>query len=360
VSADGGAASTPVPVDVVVNNYNYARYLGEAVASVGAQDHPDLRLIVVDDGSTDDSREVIERLSSEIDEVVLKENGGQASAVNAGLARCRSDAVVIFLDADDVLEPGGVARAAAAFAADPGLTKVQARMEVIDGAGERSGVLKPPAHLPMPSGDLAHAELSYPFDLTWLPTTANAFRVSALRALGPLPEDRFRVCADYYLVHLSPLLGRVASLSEVGSLYRVHGSNNYELSETEVDVDHLRATIAFCAATSEEILRVAGERGLPRPARILSVADLANRMISLRLDPAGHPVPGDTRLSLLRDAVGAVRRRDNVGAAMRAMFLGWFAAMALAPRPLARGLAARFLFPERRGGANRLLARLHR
>lgn len=345
-------------VDVVVNNYNYARYLGAAIDSVRAQDYPLLRLIVVDDGSSDESRELIEARRDELDEVVLKPNGGQASAINAGLERCQGD-VVVFLDADDLLLPRAVSRLAAEFTADPGLAKVQARMEVIDGEGHRSGVLKPPPHLPLPSGELRQAELAYPFDLTWLPTSANAFRLATLRQLGPLPEERFRVCADYYLVHLTPLLGRVASLSEVCSLYRVHGANNYELDLKELDLAHVRATIGFAKSTREEILRVAAENGIAHPSEILSIADLSNRMISLRLEPGAHPLP-DGRLGLLRDSVIACRRRDNVSAAMKAMFVAWFAAMAAAPRALARPLAERFLFPERRGALNRVLGRLHR
>jgi glycosyltransferase involved in cell wall biosynthesis len=348
-----------IAVDIVIDNYNYGRYLEAAIDSALAQIHPQVRVIVVDDGSTDDSRAVIESVRDRLDDVVLQENGGQAAAINAGLERCRGE-VVIFLDADDLLLPDAAARHAALFAADPELTKVQARMEVIDAAGSRSGVLKPPAHLPMPSGDLRRAELAYPFDLTWLPTSANAFRVEALRGLGPIPVDRFRVCADYYLVHLSALVGRVTSLDEVLSLYRVHGANNYELDSADLDLDHLRATIAFCRATSEELLRVAAERGRGGPAEILSIADLANRMISLRLEPDRHPVAGDTRASLFRAALIALRRRAEVSFAMKALFAAWFAAMAVLPRGAARPLAERFLFPERRTGLNRLLRGMHR
>ena len=346
-------------VDIVINNYNYGRYLAEAVRSAAAQTHPEVRVIVVDDGSTDDSAAVIDGLAAVIDEVVRKENGGQASAVNAGLARCQGD-IVIFLDADDVMLPEAAARVAAEFATDPELTKVQAPMAVIDADGRRTGALKPPDHLPLPSGEMRAAELAYPFDLTWLPTTANAFRVAALRSLGPMPEDRFRVCADYYLVHLSALIGRVSSLAEVGSLYRIHGANNYELASAELDLPHLRATIEFCRATSVELLRVADERGFPRPKEILSIADLSNRMISLRLEPELHPSAGDTRLGLVSAAMRALRRRRGVGMAMKAMFAAWFVAMAVLPRSLAVAAATAFLFPERRARLTRLLGRLHK
>ncbi len=348
-----------IAVDIVIDNYNYGRYLGAAIESALAQTHSQVRLIVVDDGSTDDSRAVIASYEERLDEVVLQENAGQAAAINAGLARCRGDIVVI-LDSDDVLLPEAAARFAAVFAADPTLTKAQARMEVIDAAGTRSGVLKPPAHLPLPQGDLGRAELDYPFDLTWLPTTANAFRVEALRGLGPIPEDRFRVCADYYLVHLSALIGPVISLEEVCSLYRVHGANSYELDAADLDVEHLRKTIEYCRATREELLRVAREREMRPPAEILSIADLANRMISLRLEPELHPIATDTRLGLFRRSLISLRRRANVSVAMKAMFAVWFAAMTALPRAAARPVAERFLFPERRTGLNRLLRGMHR
>jgi CTP:molybdopterin cytidylyltransferase MocA len=353
----GGGEGSALAVDIVVNNYNYGRFLPEAIDSALAQTHPRVSVIVVDDGSSDDSRERLRAYEGRVT-LVLKENGGQASAVNAGLERCQGD-VVIFLDADDTLAPGAASQAAAAFAADPGVVKVQARMEVIDKAGNPTGELKPPAHLPLPNGDVAAEELAAPFDLTWLPTTANAFRTKALRKLAPVPAGKLKVGADYYLVHLTPLLGRVVSLEEVGSYYRVHGANHYEPQATDLNLNQLRITIELCRATAESLLETAARLGIPHPNRILSVADLGNRMISLRLAPASHPIPGDTRAGLFADAVRALRRR-SAGITMKALFLAWFAAMALSPRALARKLAERWLFPARRGGLNRLLKRLHR
>ncbi len=355
MDADDGTA---LAVDIVVNNHNYGRFLPEAIESALAQTHPRVNLIVVDDGSTDDSRERLRRYEDRAT-LVLKENGGQSSALNAGLERCHGD-VVIFLDADDVLAPGAAAQAAAAFAADPGVVKVQARMAVIDETGSPTGELKPPEHLPLPEGDVSQAELAGPFDLAWLPTSANAFRIRALAPIRPIPGEHLRVGADYFLVHVTALLGRVVSLDSVGSYYRVHGSNSYEPQRADLDLSQMRMTIELCQATSEQLLRTASRLGIPHPARILSIADLGNRMISLRLEPAQHPIPSDTRAGLLADAVRAARRRRGVGVAMKALFLLWFAAMALAPRPLARRMAERFLFPARRGGLNRVLRRLHR
>jgi glycosyl transferase family 2 len=346
-------------VDIVINNYNYGAFLEDAIESACGQTHERVNVLAVDDGSTDDSRQVLARYGDRIG-LILQENGGQASALNAGMERCEGD-IVIFLDADDVLKPEAAARVADAFAADDGVSKVQFRTETIDAEGRPTGEIKPAAHLSMPSGDLREAELAYPYDLVWMATSANAFRADAVRRILPIPEREYPVTgADWYLVHLTALLGRVVSLDAVGAGYRVHSANSYELEADTIDPVHLRQAIGFADSTSRELLRLAAELDLARPQRVLSIADLANRMASLRLDPARHPLAGDSRLGLLADAVRATRRRDGVSPVMKAAFVVWFAAMTALPRGLARRLAELFMFPERRRSLNGLLGRLQR
>jgi glycosyltransferase involved in cell wall biosynthesis len=351
-------AAAELSVDIVIDNYNYAQFLGAAIESALAQTHEKVRVIVVDDGSTDSSKDVLREYEGRV-EAVLKENGGHASAFNAGADRCQGD-VVIFLDADDLLDPEAAARATAAFAADESVVKVQSRMEVVDAEGHSTGLVKPPPHIPMPNGDVRREELSQPFDLPWVPTSANSFRLEAMRRLMPIPEREYRMCAERYLVHLIALLGPVVSLDEVGAYYRVHGDNAYESLNPQLNLDRLRLTIRVEQSTAAGLLRVAGEIDLDHPAEILSVADLANRMISLRLAPGEHPVAADSRGSLLVAAWKATARRTNASPTMKAMFVAWFAAMAAAPRSLAQRLATAFLFPERRPGLNRLLGKFQR
>jgi glycosyltransferase involved in cell wall biosynthesis len=354
-----GAERAGPAVDIVINNYNYARFLAAAIESACAQTHDRVRTIVVDDGSTDESRQLLRSYEDRVT-VVLKENGGQASALNAGMERCEGD-VVLFLDADDTLRPEAASRVAAAFAADDSVAKVQFRMETIDAQGRPTGELKPPPHLPMPRGDQRQAELAFPFDLAWLPTSANAFRTDALRRILPIPERAYPVCgADWYLIHLMTLLGTVDSLEEVSGSYRVHGANSYAPAAPSLDLAHIRETIGYARATAGELLRLAEELGLPHPDRILSLADLGNRIVSLRLEPQLHPIPSDRVTGLLLDAARAARRRSNVSAAMKLSFLVWFAAVALVPKALVRRLARLFFFPQSRASLNDLLGRLQR
>jgi hypothetical protein len=346
-------------VDIIVNNFNYAPFLEAAIDSALAQDHSPVRVIVVDDGSTDDSRALIASYGDRITPV-FKDNGGQASALNAGFARSTGD-VVIFLDADDVLLPHAARLVVDAFTAKPETVKLQYRMEVIDAEGRSSGVVKPPQHLPMPSGDVRAHELAFPFDLTWLPTSGNAFAARALQRLLPIPEHEFASSADWYLQHVTPLLGSVASLPEIGAQFRAHGANDYEPSSPVVDLDHVRKSVVYAAATRKQLQDVAARLGLAVPrGGIISVSDVANRMVSLRLDAERHPLADDTVTHLLLCGARAAGRRFDVSPVMRLMFLAWFAAMAVLPRRVASTLAVRFLFVERRPRLNRVLGALHR
>jgi glycosyltransferase involved in cell wall biosynthesis len=347
-------------VSIVIDNYNYDRFVHAAIDSALSQSYQPVEVIVVDDGSTDQSRELIDRYGDQIT-TVLKGNGGQASALNAGFAHSHGD-LVIFLDADDVLLPQAAQRVADALSAQPETAKIQYRMEVISADGTRTGVIKPPAHIPLPAGDLKKQEMLFPFDLTWLPTSGNAFSTLALRDIFPIPEDAYgKVGADWYMAHLTPLFGPVISLGEVCAYYRVHPSNHYELFEPLLNLAHIRQTIIYSDITRSHLLKYADRLGLPdRPSEILSVSYVANRITSQKLEPDRHPVAGDTPGKLFGLALVAISRRSDVAWLMKIMLGLWFACMVIAPKSLAHWLAEVFFFPERRTQINYWLGALHR
>ncbi|HTX48655.1 MAG TPA: glycosyltransferase family A protein [Caulobacteraceae bacterium] len=359
-TATAVAPSKPLKIDVVVGSYNYGRYLRAAVDSALSQSYPHVRVIAVDDGSTDDSAEILRSYGDAI-VAVLKENGGQASAMNAGFAMVEGD-VVIFLDADDMLDARIAEHVAEAVLAHPDAAKIQWRLAMTHADGTASGQVKPPAHLPLPQGDMRRAELTFPFDITWIATSGNAFPVGMLRQIMPIPEQGYEIGADYYLQHLPPLLGPVVSLNLIGGYRRIHDANAYEQAwDAGLDLSHIHLTIAKAQVTDGELEKLAVRLGIhERPAARLSVSDLANRLISLRFDPARHTCPGDTRAALAVAGFQAARRRFDVHPTMRAVFCAWFLATATAPRPAALKLARWFIFPEQRPTVNRFLKPLHR
>jgi hypothetical protein len=289
---------------------------------------------------------------------VLKENEGQASAFNAGLVEAHGD-VVIFLDADDLLDPHTAERVAELFRGRPDLAKVHYRLAVVDEAGARTGEIKPSPHIPLPSGDLRTAMTRFPFDLARPGTSGNAFSARVLREIAPVPTGQ-RTAADWYVVYVAALYGPVGAIDESLGCYRVHGANQHALEEASLDLAHVRATIERTRRAKGYLQEAAGRLGLPWDTRDASMCEVADRAISKKLDPTRHPISGDTLPGLLTLGVRAAERRFDVGLAMKAAFVAWLGCLALAPRPLARRLAEAFVFPERRRSINRWLTKTHR
>jgi hypothetical protein len=205
---------------IIVSSYNYGRFVGQAVESALAQSYRPTEVIVVDDGSTDDSREVIARCAGRA-QVIFKENGGQASAFNVGFAVSRGD-VVVFLDSDDFLLPAALARAVPLF--DGQVAKVHWPLWEVGADGARSCEVMPREVLS--EGDLLPSLLRAGADgYTWPPTSGNAWSRRFLEEVLPMPEPEYRTCPDYYLSTLAPLFGPVRRLAEPLGCWRNHGNN---------------------------------------------------------------------------------------------------------------------------------------
>ena len=110
-------ASTPPGVSVVIPAYNYARFLPSAVESCLKQDYPNFEVVVVDDGSKDNTREVMANYGPPV-RYVHQANAGLSAARNTGIREARFD-YVAFLDADDLLLPTHLSDSMAAFAKLP-------------------------------------------------------------------------------------------------------------------------------------------------------------------------------------------------------------------------------------------------
>lgn len=211
-------------ISIIVNNYNYGRYVGEAIDSALAQTYRNIEVVVVDDGSTDQSRDVIAGYGSRV-VGVLKSNAGQGSAFNAGFAASRGD-IVIFLDSDDALLPGAAATVAPLFARHPHLVKVQWPLWMTDAGGRRTGGIFPEGALP--EGDFREVLMrDGPTQHLSAPTSGNAWRRRFLSDVLPMPEPVFRTAADTYLFELAPFWGSISSLREPHAMYRQHGSNDH-------------------------------------------------------------------------------------------------------------------------------------
>jgi glycosyltransferase involved in cell wall biosynthesis len=121
-------------VSIVTISYNQAPFLEQAIASVLDQDHPDIEYIVVDPGSTDGSRDIIERYRHRISRIIFEPDKGAADGLNKGFAQA-TGALFFFLNSDDTLLPGAVSRVAAHFAARPQTDILMGHTFIIDAQG---------------------------------------------------------------------------------------------------------------------------------------------------------------------------------------------------------------------------------
>jgi len=347
-------------VSIVVNNFNYERFLQQSIDSALAQTHARTEVIVVDDCSTDGSREIIQAYRERVVPVLRRTNGGQGAAINEGFRAARGE-IVIFLDADDYLHPEAAARVAARWI--PGCSKIQYRLDIVDGSG-RKLALHPPADVRLDTGDVT-PQLRATGRYQGPVTSGNAWSAAVLTKILPVPEDEFRLCADGYLVTVAPFHGPVVSLEESLGAYRLHGANAWSVIGATVDpgslAAYLRRALRHDAARYRALERVAHELGL-RLAAEPGLGDpehLSNRLSSLCLEPEQHPHPGDRRASL---AARGLRSVLSVSLPLRQRLLlaVWFLGGGLLPRPVAARVGTWILAPGARPAAVRQLFRVAR
>lgn len=134
------ATARPEPaVTIILPTYNRAPFLADAIGSITAQEHVDWQLVVVDDGSTDDTPQVLARLLEDLPgqaTVVTQANAGSAGARNAGLDRA-SGGYVAFLDSDDLWLPHHLARCVSALEREPAVDWVYGACRIEDAASGR-------------------------------------------------------------------------------------------------------------------------------------------------------------------------------------------------------------------------------
>jgi glycosyltransferase involved in cell wall biosynthesis len=211
-------------VSVVVANYNYGRYIGLALESVLSQSYSNYEVLVCDDGSTDDSLEILKRFAARDTRVqwVAKSNGGMASALNAAYAMSCGE-IVCLLDSDDLYSPDKLEAVVNAFRENPDAGMAVHLLNRIDGEGRGMGVLPHTGRLPSGwCGPELVRTGGILFNMP--PCSALSLRREIADRLFPISET-FRANADGIVERIAPLLTPVASIQKRLGGYRLHGNN---------------------------------------------------------------------------------------------------------------------------------------
>ncbi|MBC2606266.1 glycosyltransferase family 2 protein [Pelagicoccus albus] len=206
-------------ITIVVGNYNNERYIAETIDSVLPLAKRGVEIVVVDDGSTDRSREILKGYEDEI-KVVLKENGGQLSAYRAGFCASTKD-WILFLDGDDALDLEKLVEQFSLL--KEGVSKLQYCLRVIDGNGEvkegrvpsmRMGCMDEKRSLEL------YGEYASP------PGSGAIYsRAFIAEVIEPLSRyNKIVAAADALLYSLAPYYGKVVSVDEEVGFYRKHSA----------------------------------------------------------------------------------------------------------------------------------------
>jgi glycosyltransferase involved in cell wall biosynthesis len=329
-----------IAISFVIANYNYVHYVGQSIESALASDWPDIEVIVVDDGSTDGSHEVIESFGDRITKIYQK-NGRQRVANNTGFAASRGG-IIVFLDADDLVAPSFAREVASVWR--PGVTKIQVQMMRIDGEGRPFGSPFPNwQEIPTPEQirQWTMSTSEYPTP----PGSGNAYSRDFLQRFFPVGEEHDSF-TDSTTLPLAPILGDVITVRKPLVSYRRHGSNDSHLLS---DDGHFAREVARAMKRQWSATKVCGElhvQGPPDDILRRSWYVLQLRVASMRLRPETHPLPGDNRLVALTDAVQNIILPGAEPIKKRLLIAAWSIVTLIAPQSLARRLIV-FRFGER-------------
>jgi glycosyltransferase involved in cell wall biosynthesis len=203
-------------ISIIITVYNYEKFVAQAIDSALVQTIKIDEIIVVDDGSTDKSPQIIEAYGDKIISLI-KPNGGVSDARNHGYLQSTGD-IILFLDADDTLSPNALEEVIKHWS--DSCAKVQFDLELIDAAGEKVGrcFCKFPNDY---DSDAARKQFDKTGTYIWPVTSGNAYSRNFLKQVMPLnigPQDGA-------LNTIAPLYGDIITIPKSLGQYRVHSNN---------------------------------------------------------------------------------------------------------------------------------------
>jgi glycosyltransferase involved in cell wall biosynthesis len=254
-STSGTPLSFSPKVSIIIDNFNYGSFVQAAVDSALAQTYRNVEVIVVDDGSTDESRDILKKYETRA-RIILKENKGQASAFNAG-CRVATGQLIAFLDSDDALFPEAIETVVNAW--KPEIVKLQFLLQVLGPDGSTDFVMP---RAPLSEGDVLERLLKTGRYVT-SPTSGNVFARSFLQRIFPIPEEEWKQTGDGYINNCAPFYGPVAAIQRPLGYYRVHGSSmSSAVNGGSVDLKQLEKLMRHAYLEKSLIETLAQNRGL--------------------------------------------------------------------------------------------------
>jgi glycosyltransferase involved in cell wall biosynthesis len=317
-------------ISVVITCFNYARYVAGATDSALAQSYPNKEVIVVNDGSRDESLAVIARYADRV-RIIDQPNLGAFAAYNHGFAACTGE-IVLFLDADDLLEPNALSRIAEAWS--NGCAKVQFDLTIIDAEGRDLGR----KFCNFDAGyDESRVRQSFQRTGTyrWPVTVGNAYAHRFVSEVFPLRSGDY---PDGILNTIAPVYGAVVTIPSALGRYRIHGGNLW--SNTGSDFERLPQRIALRQQELRAMVAHAQKKRVvlpPGSALDHELPFINYRLMAKKLGLSYPEAERDSTLGLLsmaRKVLCAERYPLKLGLAHAV----WFGVLGSSPKIAARAL----------------------
>lgn len=249
--------NTPL-VSVIIDTYNYGHFIEEAIESVLRQDFPptEIEIIVVDDGSTDDTSHRVKKYENKI-QYIYQDNKGQGGAFNTGFNLAKGQ-IICLLDSDDYYYPNKIREVMIKFNEDQEIGVVHHKVHFVDRAGKK--LRAAPFRPALADGWLKETILKYGY-CPAIPAIALSYRKCYLDRILPIPEEDFRLSADSYLSTQVPLLSRLGVVRKYLSCYRLHETNNWAhavttLEEIEKRLRHTQRRAHYVELRAKELFQM--------------------------------------------------------------------------------------------------------
>ncbi len=216
---------------VLIDTYNHERFIERAITSVLDQDIPldDIEILVVDDGSTDRTPELIRRFEPRV-RLLRKPNGGQASAFNFGFAQAQGE-VLVTLDGDDWWAKEKLRRVLETLEANPDVGIVGHGLYEEYSDGRSNGLILPGGSYRLDLTSQQNAEL-FRHLAAFFGTSRMIIRKSVLDQILPIPEE-LTIEADEYIFTLAPAIAPAMVLNEPLCYYGIHSGNLFQFGKFE-------------------------------------------------------------------------------------------------------------------------------
>ena len=233
-------------ISVIIPTYNYGRFISEAIRSALEQTQPPLETIVVDDGSTDDTADVVGKFGDAVT-YIRQENAGVCAARNQGVQTSHGE-LIAFLDADDIWEPEKLMKQSSRFGEDVGL--VHSGIREFD--AETGDTIR--MHLDGAEDDAALSLLLW----EGMPVNVSGSSVmvsrTAFDTVGGF-DTRMKVGEDWDFCYRIATRHKIGFVAEPLVLYRLHGSNmhgNIKVMERDMMLGYQKAFAGETSANKKQ------------------------------------------------------------------------------------------------------------